>query len=72
MTVPANERLAYSVAELSERSGVGVKTIYAAIRRRELETVRLGEPGTRGKVVIPAASAHRWLAPRAEPESLTA
>ncbi len=70
MTTQASERLSYSISELCDLSGAGRKSVYAAIRRGDLKTVRLSSDGR--KLLVTAESARRWLTPKAEPESLEA
>ncbi len=69
MTTQASERLSYSVNELCAVSGARTRSIYSAIKRGDLKAVRIGSPGTRGKLLITAESVHKWLTPPPEPES---
>lgn len=61
-------RLAYSVGELCAVSGARKTSVYAAIKRGDLQTVRISPQGPKGKLLITAESVHKWLTPQPRPE----
>lgn len=50
-------RYALSIAEACHRSGIGRTSLYHAIKRQELKTLKVGT-----RRLIPAAELERWLA----------
>lgn len=62
-------RLAYSVSELCAASGARKNSVYAAIKRGDLQAVRIGAQGPKGKLLVTAESAHKWLTPPPRPET---
>ncbi len=66
-TVRSTERLSYTVSELRAASGAGTNAIYSLVKNGVLEAVRMG-PEPRGKLLITAESARRWLTPAPPPE----
>ena len=52
----ASERLTYTVPEAGRRLGVGRNSAYAAARRGEIPTVRIGR-----RLLVPRIELHRIL-----------
>lgn len=51
--------VSYSISDAVEATGIGRKTLLAAIHARELRAIRVGE--RQGKWVIPAKSLEAWF-----------
>lgn len=59
-TVERVERLAWTVAEVVERTRIGRNEIYRAVDTGELKAVKIGR-----RIILPVESVKRWLDERA-------
>lgn len=52
-------QMSYSLSDAVEATGIGRKTLLAAIHAKKLRAIRVGE--RQGKWIIPASSLEEWF-----------
>jgi hypothetical protein len=60
------QKLAYNMREARAATGAGENTIAEAIKRGDLETVRVGLKGPGRRILITARSLEKWVTPQLE------
>jgi excisionase family DNA binding protein len=59
------EKLSYTVKEARQVTGAGTTTIMQALRRGDLQSVRVGITGQGRRYLISAESLKSWVTPQA-------
>jgi excisionase family DNA binding protein len=55
-TIETDARLNYSVPDLARRLGIGIESMYGAIKRNEVPHLKIGR-----RIILPKAAIQEWL-----------